>query len=245
MVHQVTGFSDAFLAWEQWNLTNFDYKCEQLLSLKAQLSEVLPSLAPVMSFHIQQASTLLAESHQLIGPTGETNELYTAGRGVAALVFEQDFNGDTTAQQAIIAQFTAALIAGNSVMLCSDDMALNQGIQTAIEQSRFPNNLIQVVSYDAYHQLLACDVRSVGYVGNSKIEHSINLQLAKREGAIVNLVSQVLVSNHLASEKDLATLTVAHDPHLSLRFITERTRTINITAVGGNATLLELGSDAH
>ncbi len=27
-------------------------------------------------------------------------------------------------------------------------------------------------------------------------------------------------------------------PHLSLRFITERTRTINITAVGGNATLL-------
>ncbi|MCP3702611.1 MAG: 1-pyrroline-5-carboxylate dehydrogenase, partial [Alteromonas sp.] len=27
--------------------------------------------------------------------------------------------------------------------------------------------------------------------------------------------------------------------------ITERTRTINITAVGGNATLLELGSEAH
>ncbi|MCO4788283.1 1-pyrroline-5-carboxylate dehydrogenase, partial [Vibrio cholerae] len=49
----------------------------------------------------------------------------------------------------------------------------------------------------------------------------------------------------LVSETDLLTLPVAHDPHLSLRFITERTRTINITAVGGNATLLELGVDTH
>ncbi|HAS64519.1 MAG TPA: 1-pyrroline-5-carboxylate dehydrogenase, partial [Vibrio sp.] len=46
------------------------------------------------------------------------------------------------------------------------------------------------------------------------------------------------------SETDLVTLNVAHDPHLSLRFITERTRTINITAVGGNATLLG-ASDSH
>lgn len=26
MVHQVTRFSDAFSAWENWNLTNFDSK---------------------------------------------------------------------------------------------------------------------------------------------------------------------------------------------------------------------------
>ena len=31
-------------------------------------------------------------------------------------------------------------------------------------------------------------------------------------------------------------------PHYLLRFITERTRTDNTTAVGGNATLLELGA---
>ncbi|MFA0070912.1 1-pyrroline-5-carboxylate dehydrogenase, partial [Vibrio breoganii] len=71
--------------------------------------------------------------------------------------------------------------------------------------------------------------------GNSQTAQAINLQLAKRDGAIVGLVA----------ETDLATMNVANDPHLSLRFITERTRTINITAVGGNATLLELGSEAH
>ncbi|HCL41989.1 MAG TPA: hypothetical protein DHW73_11525, partial [Pseudomonas sp.] len=33
----------------------------------------------------------------------------------------------------------------------------------------------------------------------------------------------------------------AGGPHYLLRFVTERTRTINTTAVGGNASLLSLG----
>lgn len=105
----------------------------------------------------------------------------------------------------------------------------------AYQQSSLPANLLQFASFDAYHQLIESDVRCVGYVGNPSVEATLNRQLAKRTGAIVSLVS----------ETDLLTLPVAHDPHLSLRFITERTRTINITAVGGNATLLELGVDTH
>ena len=92
-----------------------------------------------------------------------------------------------------------------------------------------------MLPFDSYASLLEQDVRVVGYVGNPATEHNINLQLAKREGAICQLVS----------ETDLSTMQIAHDPLLSLRFITERTRTINITAVGGNATLLELGNDKH
>ncbi|NTJ39281.1 1-pyrroline-5-carboxylate dehydrogenase, partial [Vibrio vulnificus] len=91
-----------------------------------------------------------------------------------------------------------------------------------------------MVAYDAVLQLIDRDVRSVGYVGNAQVDE-LNLQLAKRDGAIVGLVSAT----------DQAGALLAHDPHLSLRFITERTRTINITAVGGNATLLELGNDTH
>jgi delta 1-pyrroline-5-carboxylate dehydrogenase len=130
---------------------------------------------------------------------------------------------------------TCALIAGNSVVICSDNTEFNQLVNHAVASATFPSNLVQVVAYDASSPLLDSDVRSVGYVGYSQVEHALNLQLAKRDGAIVGLVS----------ETDLESPTVAHDPHLSLRFITERTRTINITAVGGNATLLELGSDAH
>jgi len=232
MVHQVTRFSDAFSAWENWNLTDFDSKSECLLAFKQSLQQNQALLGAVVSFHIEQASILLAETHQLIGPTGETNELYTAGRGVALII-----QGDAMqpAKNAAVAQMTAALIAGNSVIFCSDDAELCKDLEAAYTQSSLPTNLVQFASLDAYHQLLESDVRSVGYVGNVEVERSINRQLAKREGAIVGLVS----------ETDLDATPVAHDPHLSLRFITERTRTINITAVGGNATLLELGSDTH
>lgn len=166
------------------------------------------------------------------GPTGETNELYTAGRGVALII--QEDNG-IQAKQAVVAQLTAALVAGNSVVFCSDDKELSSALVAAYQQSSLPANLLQFASFDAYHQLIESDVRCVGYVGTPSVEATINRQLAKRTGAIVSLVS----------ETDLLTLPVAHDPHLSLRFITERTRTINITAVGGNATLLELGVDTH
>ena len=232
MVHQVTRFSDAFSAWENWNLTNFDSKSECLLAFKQALQSVQPNLASVVAYHMEHASALLAETHQLVGPTGETNELYTAGRGVALII--QDESSES-AQQATIAQVTAALVAGNSVILCSDDTQLTQNLEAAYTQSSLPMNLLQFASLDAYHQLLESDVRSVGYIGTQEVEQTINRQLSKRTGAIVGLVS----------ETDVATIPVAHDPHLSLRFITERTRTINITAVGGNATLLELGSEAH
>lgn len=235
MVHQVTSFSDAYSAWEQWNLTNFDYKCEHLLALKTALEGKHAMVAKVVSYHLQQASALLADAHLLVGPTGETNELYTAGRGVALVIVE---NEQSDAEQALYRAFalvTCALIAGNSVIVCSDNPEFNGLLSGALEQTHFPSNLVQMVAYDAVAQLIDRDVRSVGYVGNAQVEHDLNLKLAKRDGAIVGLVS---ATEHASSP-------LAHDPHLSLRFITERTRTINITAVGGNATLLELGHETH
>ena len=234
MVHQVTGFSDAFQAWEQWNLTDFDHKSAQILALKSEIESQSAPLASVAGYHIEQASSLLEKEHLLVGPTGETNELYAAGRGVALVIVDETQDSLPKLQTAT-AMLTAALIAGNSVIVCSDDTQFNTLIADAAKQANLPSNLVQTTSFDASQQLLACDVRSVAYVGNPQTEQAINLQLAKRDGAIVGLVA----------ETDLNAMNVANDPHLSLRFITERTRTINITAVGGNATLLELGSEAH
>ncbi len=229
MVHHVTRFSDAYSAWENWNQTSFDARKESILTLCSQLS------APVLSafnYQITHASQHLAQTHQLVGPTGETNELYTAGRGVAVIIQDEL---STPAQQCAAAQVAAAIIAGNGVILCSDDTAFSSLLENAFMQSALPANLIQFASNDAYQQILESDVRIVGYVGNSAVEMQLNRQLAKRHGAIVSLVS----------ETDTTNMPVALDPQLSLRFITERTRTINITAVGGNTTLLELGSEAH
>ena len=232
MVHQVAHFSDAYTAWEGWNLTSFDFKRDYLNQVEKTLFSKNAQWSAVMGFHIGHATRLLGETHQLVGPTGETNELYTAGRGVTLIIQEDTQDG---ARKAVLSQLTCALVAGNSVIVCSDDNQFVEILESAFKQVSFVMNVIQFVSHDAYQQLLDSDIRSIGYIGNQETERTLNRQLSKRPGAIVSLTS----------ETDLDATPVAQDPNLSLRFITERTRTINITAVGGNATLLELGSEAH
>ncbi|MGC9422287.1 1-pyrroline-5-carboxylate dehydrogenase [Vibrio sp.] len=232
MVHQVTYFTDALSAWEDWNFTPYDKKCEHLLSLKSQLEKDKKDLAQVMAYHLEHTTSLLAQPHCLVGPTGESNQLYTSGRGVALIIQEEQ---SQAGQWSVMALLVCALAAGNSVVVCSDDSAFIARLDAAIQNASLPLNVLQLTSLDGYSTLIESDIGSVGYVGSDACERLLNRQLAKRSGAIINLVS----------ETDFIQLPTTHDPHLSLRFITERTRTINITAVGGNATLLELGSETH
>ncbi|MCG3721008.1 1-pyrroline-5-carboxylate dehydrogenase [Vibrio cincinnatiensis] len=232
MVHQVTCFTDALLAWENWNFTSFDTRCEHLLSLKYELEQEKENSSWFITYHLEHASALLAQPYGLVGPTGESNELYTAGRGVALIIQEEQ---SQAGQSAAVAQIVCALVAGNSVIVCSDDHGMTTALHSAVQQASLPVHLLQLTSLDAYQTLIESEVGCVGYVGHRERERRLNRQLAKRSGAVINLIS----------ETDFIQLPTAHDPHLSLRFITERTRTINITAVGGNATLLELGSESH
>ncbi|WP_295891946.1 1-pyrroline-5-carboxylate dehydrogenase [uncultured Vibrio sp.] len=232
MLNQITRFSDSDAAWESWNLESYSKRSEHLLTALRKIEEAIPSLAAVMKFHMLHADTLLNHTHQLVGPTGETNELYTSGRGVALLVQDSDV---ANSRMAITAQLTTALLAGNTVILCSDDVELVSLLENAFNAASLPHGILQFESLEAYQPLLEANIRSVGYVGTVDTEIAINRQLVSKDGAIVLLTS----------ETDLSQLTSTQDPALCLRFITERTRTINITAVGGNATLLELGSDAH
>ncbi|MEZ8825468.1 1-pyrroline-5-carboxylate dehydrogenase [Vibrio amylolyticus] len=232
MMNQITRFSDSYAVWESWNLESYSKRNECLLAILNKVEETIPSLASVIKFHMTHTDTMLNHTHQLVGPTGETNELYTSGRGVALLIQDSDV---ATSRLAIVAQLTTSLLAGNTVILCSDDVELISLLETASQEASLPHGALQFESLDAYMPLLETNVRSVGYVGTIDTEVAINRQLVAKDGAIVLLTS----------ETDLDQLTSTQDPALCLRFITERTRTINITAVGGNATLLELGSDAH
>ena len=71
---------------------------------------------------------IVAHTHQLVGPTGETNELYIYGRGVALIIQDDD---SVLLQKAVIAQLTAALVAGNSAVYCSDDAELFSALKSA------------------------------------------------------------------------------------------------------------------
>lgn len=232
MLDQATRFSDALHAWESWSLTEFDYRSKCLLSIFELLTNDNIAISSVVEYHLQSAQKAVGLVDMLVGPTGETNELYTAGRGVTLLIQETESDA---ARIAVIAQLTAAAIAGNSVIVCSDDAQLVQWIQHYFNTAVLPPGLIQVVSYDSLHAFLQNDIRTVGFVGSDKSAIKLNRELTNINGVIIGLVV----------ESDLDALPTSHDPKLSYRFVTERTRTINITAIGGNASLLELGSGEH
>ncbi|MFV0575005.1 MAG: 1-pyrroline-5-carboxylate dehydrogenase [Vibrio sp.] len=231
---EVTIF-DAKTAWEQWNLTDYRFKHECLVSVARNLEQKQPNLAAVVNYHLQHIQSLLSEPKLMPGPTGETNELYSSGRGLAAVVVEPHLEAKD-AWPAVMAQLVCALMAGNGVILCCDDIELNQQLEAAIS-GVLPAHLVHIVAYDSYQQVLNSDVRIVASVGSEQTVAKINRLLANKLGVIVPLVSEVIEPDSITN-----TLIAAHDPSLVLRFITERTRTINITAIGGNATLLELGN---
>lgn len=230
---EVTVF-DAITAWEQWNLTEYTFKSECLLSVWRYLEKEQPELSSIIKYHLHQADERLAEPKLMPGPTGETNELYCAGRGVCALIVENN-----TSWAAVMAMLTAALITGNSVVICCDDIDLNKVIESAISTA-LPAHVVQIVAYDSYQEVIKSDIRITAFIGSDVTQMSINRLLAESEGVITPLVAET-VDGTSTSGHDLV---LTHDPSLVLSFITERTRTINITAVGGNATLLELG-DQH
>ncbi len=232
MVDQAARFSDALRAWEFWSLTEFDYRSKCLLSISDALNKDKIAISSIVEYHLQSAQQAVGQIDMLVGPTGETNELYTAGRGVVFLIQDQECQ---SARSAIIAQLTAAAVAGNSIIICSDDAQLVQWVQTYFAGAVLPMGLIQVVSRDSLSAFLQNDIRTVGFVGAEKNAIKLNRELANSDGVIIGLVV----------ESDLDSLPTSHDPRLSFRFVTERTRTINITAIGGNASLLELGSGGH
>lgn len=232
MVDQAARFSDALRAWEFWSLTEFDYRSKCLLSIFDVLNKDKIAISSIVEYHLQSAQQAVGQIDMLVGPTGETNELYTAGRGVVLLIQDQECQ---SARSAIIAQLTAAAVAGNSIIICSDDAQLVQWVQTYFAGAVLPIGLIQVVSRDSVSAFVQNDIRTVGFVGAEKNAIKLNQELANSDGVIIGLVA----------EFDLDSLPTSHDPRLSFRFVTERTRTINITAIGGNASLLELGSGDH
>jgi len=67
-------------------------------------------------------------------------------------------------------------------------------------------------------------VSGVAYSGPRDNARALNREIAARDGGILQFVWRDAI-----------------DPHLALRFVTERTLTINTAAIGGNADLLGIG----
>lgn len=218
----------------EWQADSFSTRMEKLLQWSHRLAEhpefgVLA--AKMVRFQCQRAQNLISETELMPGPTGESNELYAVARGVFYITSDEQ-----PSVIALVGQITAALIAGNAIIIAlpNQDTKVSSIILEGLHQANIP----RLAAQQAESVITDInDVRLAGvcFVGNKQKEIELNQQLAKRDGLLAQLIT----------ETDQERLPNITDPHFVLRFITERTRTINVTAVGGNATLLELGGGNH
>jgi delta 1-pyrroline-5-carboxylate dehydrogenase len=222
----------AITAWLSWDAIGI----ERRITLIEQWSELLKlqhSLglfpAQMVAFHATHAVTLISEGDEMPGPTGESNVLSTAGRGPFIIMAE-----DNAPLTAYIALLSCALIAGNSVVVAS--LPEYEEIFSSLEQvcafSGIETPVLKVADNKALEGLISHSViAGMGFVGSEIATMRFNQLLANRDGQIGLIIA----------ETDEEGLSTVRDQRLVLRFITEKTLTINVTAVGGNATLLALG----
>ncbi|MGF1700313.1 aldehyde dehydrogenase family protein [Photobacterium makurazakiensis] len=214
-------------AWEGWNNLGYEARVRILRHWTDQLS---PECRAMVDFQCRNALEHVATVELMPGPTGETNELYCAGRGMFVVTADNDVS-----LVAVLGQIAAALVTGNTVFVClpADFVTSAKELITQLEQSGCAGGVITAINNDQLADLVShTAIAGVAYTGKLSTAQALARQLAARDGLLAQLIS----------ETDQIRLPVIGSPTYSLRFVTERTRTINITAVGGNATLLELGS---
>lgn len=219
-------------AWLTWNAIEI----EQRITLISQWSELLKlqhslGLLPgqMVDFHSLHAVPLISSGEEMPGPTGESNVLSTSGRGPFVIMAEQD-----APIEAFIALVSCALVAGNSVVMA--ELPEHEDIISTLEQvctfSDIEMPIIVVENLASLEKVIVDPaIAGVGFVGSEAEAIRLNRVLAERDGQIALLIV----------ETDLEGLEMVRDQSLVLRFITEKTLTTNVTAVGGNATLLALG----
>ncbi|MGF1868821.1 aldehyde dehydrogenase family protein [Photobacterium indicum] len=216
--------------WESWNGLGYSERTAILTQWASQLEA---NAKLMVEFQCRNALEHVGETLLMPGPTGETNELYSAGRG--AFVVTADADATVTA---IVGQITAVLVTGNTLFIClpADSALSGKALVSQLEKAGCPHGVIVAVDCDQLADLVShTSIAGVAYAGELSTSQAMARQLATRDGLLAQLVTEI----------DCELLPVIGSPTYILHFVTERTRTINITAVGGNATLLELGSGEH
>ncbi len=151
-------------------------------------------------------------AQELPGPTGESNTLRLKGRGVILCL-----GGGVDAANR--RQIALALAAGNAIV-CS--ASLGDKISAALSKAAAPEDLIaSIPQAQTIHEAALLDprIRGVAFDGAGESRKAIVQSLARRDGAIIPLLSSL---------------------DRPARFAVERTLTINTTAAGGDVRLLSL-----
>lgn len=186
----------------------------------------------MIDFQCLNAKKFLQGIYQMPGVTGESNELWIEPRGLTAIIVDQDMPA-----AALSGMLSTALLCRNPVKVTVHpqlkpyaDGMLKQLIGRFVDVDD-----VTVVSWEQKEQLLNESELKIVALASKDYEQliQINRQLAQREGIVVPLICE--------TDPYLATI---NNGTFCISFGTEKTCTINTTAIGGNASLLELGATA-
>lgn len=152
------------------------------------------------------------QSINLPGPTGENNTLSFHPRGILAVLAGTDVNILTRQISRVIATGNSAILIVTSAT--EFEMSI---LSQALTDAGAPKDLVLFVSAADGFDLLGSDIQ--GVVADGPDRNKVGCLIAKREGAILPILS---INDDIE------------------RFIIERTRTVDTTAAGGNASLLAM-----
>ncbi|MBM6550617.1 1-pyrroline-5-carboxylate dehydrogenase [Marinomonas ostreistagni] len=213
---------------ETWNALGVAARATALARTIAGLNDAQARMA---QWQLDNAQAQIGEAEVLPGPTGESNVLSTHGRGAFLVTAQTDLEAELKTV-ALVGHLYAALVAGNPVITVGPE---GQALMDQIAP-HVPEGVIQNVAESAQDTIIAAaGLAGVAIVCDSQHAQALSQRLAQKDGLLCQLIE----------ETDTQQLSSVAAPHTILRFVTEQTVTTNTTAIGGNATLLELGSQAE
>ncbi|WP_417804160.1 bifunctional proline dehydrogenase/L-glutamate gamma-semialdehyde dehydrogenase PutA [Thalassospira lucentensis] len=222
-------YADMLKAQEEWQAVDGNARVGILEKLASKLSASSNQELAAGADHVADFAALsengFVAPKRMPGPTGETNDLYCLGRGVYLVQADKDAEPSR-----VIRHVGAALAAGNAVILAGDHKWFAD-LPGLAADAGLPKKLVKVVGGNTgLGAMYDGDIAGVSCIASLDRVTSFKQLLAKRDGAILSLISDS------GAEDDGA----LPDEAFLHRFATEKTITINTTAAGGNASLMSM-----
>ncbi|PZP56023.1 MAG: bifunctional proline dehydrogenase/L-glutamate gamma-semialdehyde dehydrogenase [Micavibrio aeruginosavorus] len=152
-------------------------------------------------YYAAQGEPLFNEAgEEMEGPTGESNRLYMAARGIFICISPWNFPAAI-----FTGQIVAALMAGNSVIAKPAEQTpkIAYRIIRLMHEAGIPKDALNLVLGDGKIGSVLVghkDVAGVVFTGSTEVAKSINRSLANKEGAIVPLIAETGGQNAMIVE---------------------------------------------
>ncbi|MBS9779238.1 MAG: 1-pyrroline-5-carboxylate dehydrogenase [Moraxellaceae bacterium] len=220
---------------ETWRLLSAMKRAEYLQSATETLIKLVDDKAKAKKAikQILKQASQLDKRISLTGATGESNELYNQARGKTLVMGLKDAQ-----KLPIIIQVISALLTGNQVAIYSsgeDDFA--EKVVDILIENGISDAVIYLNIADSKEKIdeMVQDKRlaQVAVVGTIEEAKALSAKFSQTDSILTQIIPII----------DQENLSEIFNPDYLHRFSTERVLTINTTAIGGNASLLELGTD--